>query len=401
MASKGTRTAVEKSEIITALTQILNEKIDPINKKLDKLDSIATAVDYALEELKRLSELEITVKQMNLDFKKMDQELNHVKLENKMLREKLIKQELFTRKNNLRIWGVTVSKNEDIEEKVLNKLKESGIDIVSGNIERIHFTGPLTQNRQRPIIMKLQSFKDKQAIIDKKSSLRAMGINISDDYPKEVLVRREIIVPTFFKALEVCPELNPKLRVDSFILGGKEYTVDNIMDIEPQKLHPENVFTPSAGGVTAFFTKNSPLSNFFPATFQYDDQQFHSSEQCFIYQKAKLFGDGEAASRILQAHTPLEAKAIGRKIVNFDKKVWAKAAQECMYNAMYGKFSQNNELKDFLAKTKGTELAEANPMDLYWGTGISLRDKSLFHADKWKGKNTAGKILSRVRQTLS
>ena len=71
-----------------------------------------------------------------------------------------------------------------------------------------------------------------------------------------------------------------------------------------------------------------------------------------------------------------------------------------MYKAMYEKFNQNNSLKDFLMKTRGTDLAEANPSDLYWGTGISLRSHDTFNPNKWVEKNMASKVLSRVRDSL-
>ena len=92
MAGKGTRGATERSEIISTLTQLLNEKIDPIKNKVGKLDSIETSVGFALDELKKLTDLEITVKQLSSNLNKMDQELKEVKAENKLLKDKLIKQ---------------------------------------------------------------------------------------------------------------------------------------------------------------------------------------------------------------------------------------------------------------------------------------------------------------------
>ena len=125
----------------------------------------------------------------------------------------------------------------------------------------------------------------------------------------------------FFKALEVCSHLKPKLRDDSIILGGKEYTVDNILSTGVQELYPEHIFTPSHNGITAFFTKHSPLSNHFPVQFQCDGQLFHNSEQHFMYQKAMFFKDGESAHQILETKSPVEARNIGKKIANYDSKV--------------------------------------------------------------------------------
>ena len=397
----GTRGSTERGEIVNTLTQLLNDKIDPITLKLEKLDSIETSVGNALEELRRLTDLEVTVEHLSSDVKVMDEELNELKSENRMLKEKWIKQEMFSRRNNLKVWGIKVDRNDDIEAAVLKTFHENGLEISPSDVERVHFAGPAVNKRPRPILMKLCSCKVKQAIMDKKGTLKDEHINISDDYPKEVHQRRQLILPTFFKALDKCPNLNPKLRVDSLILGGREYTINNITSIPVPELHPQYVFSPTQNGVTAFFSKYSPLSNHFPAKFQSEGQVFYSSEQYLMYKKAKQFKDDESAQRILSTKSPVEAKLIGKKISNFNAAVWKEVAEDYMYTAMYLKFRQNEDLALFLKNTNGTELVEASSSDTYWGVGISLRSKNLFDPTKWRGKNKAGKVLTRVRQTLS
>ena len=181
-----------------------------------------------------------------------------------------------------------------------------------------------------------------------------------------------MIMPIFFKAIEVCPHLKPKLLTDRVILGGRIYTVDNIQSIPVQELLPAYVFTPRAMGVTAFFSKSSPLSNHYPAPFIFKERKFHSSEQCFMFQKATYFKDQEAADRILQSKTPVEAKEIGKRITNFNNKLWPSVAEECMFKAVLSKFSPNEDLADFLRATGNTELMEANPSDTFWGAGMAL-----------------------------
>ena len=400
MASKNTRSEKEKSDLMAALTQLLNEKLDPINNKLQKLDLIENSVGYAVEELKKLTDLEITVEQFSLDFKQIEQELNAVKNENKMLKDRLIRQELYSRRNNLRIWGVLVDKSDGVESKLLNLFQSCGIDIHSTDIERAHFVGPLVRNKPRAILVKFISSKFKMAVVHKRDTFKAKNITFADDYPDEILEHRRLILPTYFKALETCPQMNPKLRIDSLILAGKEYTSDNIDTIPVKELQPDRIFTPTHNGVTSFFSKFSPLSNHYPANIQADGHTFYSSEQYFMYLKAKHFKDAGSVDKIRHAKSPAEAKGLGKKVENFDKKSWNAVAEDMMYKAMYEKFNQNNSLKDFLMKTRGTDLAEANPSDLYWGTGISLRSRDTFNPNKWVGKNMAGKVLSRVRDSL-
>ena len=85
------------------------------------------------------------------------------------------------------------------------------------------------------------------------------------------------------------PNQNPKLLVDSLLLGGKKYTVDNVSALPYPELQPKQVFTPVANGITAFFSKESPLSNHFEVSVCFEGKQCMSSEQCYMYQKAVYF----------------------------------------------------------------------------------------------------------------
>ena len=99
-----------------------------------------------------------------------------------------------------------------------------------------------------------------------------------------------------------------------------------------------NVFTPRQGNVTAFFTQGSPLSNHYPTAFTFEGKEFKSSEQCF--QKAVYIGDNDSADRIMKLNNPVEAEQIGKRIANFNARMWMKVAEDCMFKAILAKFSQ-------------------------------------------------------------
>ena len=119
-----------------------------------------------------------------------------------------------------------------------------------------------------------------------------------------------------------------------------------------------------------------------------------------MFKKATLFKDDETAQRILEAKSPEEAKALGKRIIGFNTHTWKQASSECMFEAMLAKFRDNPELRTFLPQTKNTTLVEASPTDKVWGIGLPLHNKDCFDPDSWKGKNLAGKVLERVRQTI-
>ena len=141
------------------------------------------------------------------------------------------------------------------------------------------------------------------------------------------------------------------------------------------------------------------LSNFYPCEFVFNGKMFNFSEQCFMWQKAMLFNDFEIAEQILNETDVRKIKALGRKVKDFDNELWDKHKEDFMYNACHAKFSQNDELKDFLLNTGNREIVEASPVDNIWGIGFSS-DRAMENIDKW-GQNLLGKVLMRVREDLS
>ena len=119
-----------------------------------------------------------------------------------------------------------------------------------------------------------------------------------------------------------------------------------------------------------------------------------------MHQKAVYFKDHATAQQILFSKTPQQAKQMGKRVSNFDRKKWLSVAEDCMFKAMYNKFSQNSDIADFLLGTGNTDIVEANPLDSFWGAGISLQDRNIFAKETWKGKNRAGLVLSKVRECL-
>jgi ribA/ribD-fused uncharacterized protein len=139
------------------------------------------------------------------------------------------------------------------------------------------------------------------------------------------------------------------------------------------------------------------LSNFHYCKFTLDGQQFQSSEQAFMYLKAKLMGDEVSATNILNASTPRDAKSLGRRIKPWNQQLWEKHNYNVMYKAVYAKFS-NDVLKKKLLDTGSTILVEASPTDRIWGIGLSVDDA--LRGLPWNGQNLLGKVLMQVRTDL-
>ncbi|GGO22013.1 hypothetical protein GCM10010116_44380 [Microbispora rosea subsp. aerata] len=143
------------------------------------------------------------------------------------------------------------------------------------------------------------------------------------------------------------------------------------------------------------------LSQWWPVTFTEDGHTFASAEHYMMAHKAWLFGDAEAAERILAAGHPSEAKNLGRTVRGFDERVWADHRFGIVVRGNVAKFGQNPELSRYLLATEDKVLVEASPNDRIWGIGLAADDERAASPSTWQGLNLLGFALMAVRDTLN
>jgi ribA/ribD-fused uncharacterized protein len=145
-----------------------------------------------------------------------------------------------------------------------------------------------------------------------------------------------------------------------------------------------------------------PLSQWQKTSFKdVQNIEYNCREQYMMYQKALLFNDHQTATLILNAQTPKEQKALGRRIQNYVQKIWDLHKMGIVWQGNYLCFSQHKPLRDFLLSTGDKYLAEASPFDLIWGVGLRASDPLIYDSANWTGVNLLGEILMSVRSLLN
>lgn len=137
-------------------------------------DTVKEVVSAKLEEI--ISKQEKLIKDL--------QDENHrLKLEQQLLSGRLDRTELYSRRNNLRLFGITENENEycdDIAIKVFND--KMGLTLPLNSIERCHRVGlKKTNGRPRAILVKFCSYRDRRLVYDNKSKLKSKGVTIKED----------------------------------------------------------------------------------------------------------------------------------------------------------------------------------------------------------------------------
>lgn len=126
-----------------------------------------------------------------------------------------------------------------------------------------------------------------------------------------------------------------------------------------------------------------------------------------MHSKAILFSDDIIAAKILKTTSPKTQKALGRKVKNFNEKVWLENRERIVEEGNYWKYVSGKDegelrdgrsLKEKLLETGNREIVEASPMDRIWGVGFGEKNAESRRKD-W-GLNLLGKALMAVRERI-
>lgn len=142
------------------------------------------------------------------------------------------------------------------------------------------------------------------------------------------------------------------------------------------------------------------LSQWYPAGFVVDGVRYATAEHWMMAGKARLFGDAEHLSKILEAPDPGAAKKLGRRVRGFEEARWREARVGLVTEGSVHKFGQNEALGRFLADTGERVLVEASPLDRVWGIGLSVKNPAHLDPAQWRGENLLGFALMEARETL-
>ena len=142
------------------------------------------------------------------------------------------------------------------------------------------------------------------------------------------------------------------------------------------------------------------LSQWYAAGFDIDNIYYKTAEHWMMACKARLFNDSESLEQIIDSEDPKTAKALGRKVANFDDTAWKANARQFVTDGNVAKFSQNSELGAFLLGTGNTVLVEASPRDCIWGIGLGAANEKAKDPATWRGQNLLGFALMDVRATI-
>lgn len=228
-----------------------NTKLADIQDKLDKMLSFLPEIQSLkkrvteLEKEKEALEASLELTQAEVEKLKNEASATDTKLTEASkkiakideLERRVIKQECFNRRNNIKFFGIddTGQESPETTEKVLRSFLSKEMKMPNRALQGIEFervhripTRPNEGNQQqpRPIIAKVSFFKDKELI---KSHIKYLPkgkkLGIADDFPKEIDAIRKKLYPVMKKAKkdQKTAFFNvDKLIIDKIVYHGPE-----------------------------------------------------------------------------------------------------------------------------------------------------------------------------------
>jgi ribA/ribD-fused uncharacterized protein len=179
-----------------------------------------------------------------------------------------------------------------------------------------------------------------------------------------------------------------------------KYSTQQLIDQQAKGAHLDFLFFWGHQQKKDGSISKSCFSQWWVAPFVQDGIEYKTAEHFMMAGKAKLFGDEEIHSLIIQSDTPKKAKALGRKVSDFDFTKWEENKIEIVMQANKLKFSQNEALKEFLINSKPKILVEASPVDPIWGNGMAEDNPNIYNPKMWKGENLLGYLLMEIRDEI-
>ncbi len=358
-------------------------------------DALTTSVKECRDEVKSLnSQLAEACEQITmLDFEvkripHLESEIESLKKDNKVLAEKLLQQEVYSRRENLVFEKIGETQKGEDTFAIIHKLLED-VGLSKFKFHRCHRLGKFNNKKTRPILARFVSFQDKLTVLNKRKELKDKGVIIHDDFPQEISEKRAVLRP-IFSYLKSQGEDVALIR-DKLKFNDQMFSADDVPKI-PYDL--SGMCTKVTDEYVFFAGEYSCLSNFYKCNITVDEQNFIGSEQVFQYDKFMFHEDKIGAEKLRTCESNRDVWRQSRNLTC--NEIWnRKEAVDALSKAAKLKYKQVPEFREFIQKHKDKTFVEAT-RDSKWGIGIPIHSDDLLDVNKWKGQNRFGKIIQSL-----
>ena len=198
-------------ENIGTQINVLQDIVDRINQTVANLQSefyrLKEDVRNTVEETNTLKtsvkflndEVETTKRKLRDDEEKTQEEMEHLRLQ-------LLNYEVYSRRENLRFYGIPETEEEESTETVLKAFLEKELNVDNAQyieFQTVHRVGKKDRNTGKPreIIARCLRFKDRENLFSYRRNINSQSnFGIGPDLPKQVIDMRKRLIPKMVQA---------------------------------------------------------------------------------------------------------------------------------------------------------------------------------------------------------
>lgn len=190
----------------SALDVVVKQMNDQMHNLQSKVTDLTTSLEFSQREI---DDLKAHAKEQ--DKERMEDRANIEKLTKlvessnnkiKELEEKVIYQEDYSRRKNLRISGLEEQGNETWEQTsaAVSSLLETKLQLPGVALERAHRVGPRRDSKPRTVVARFTRYSDRDAAIRRGSQLKGTNIYLNEDMSAASLAIKNAQMPLFKQA---------------------------------------------------------------------------------------------------------------------------------------------------------------------------------------------------------
>lgn len=179
-----------------------------------------------------------------------------------------------------------------------------------------------------------------------------------------------------------------------------------MLDISKYAMRTTDEFVLFWGGPCSNWFK-IPIEGYLPVVVNFEDgrralrkhperMRFVHNEQFMMAGKSTIFGDFDTLPTILKEPDPQKVKDLGQKVQGFDQEVWNSSNVMLVAIGAYYKFTQYDDLYEFMLDHQGLRYVEGSPKDGIWGVKMRWDDPKIENPENWRGQNRLGDALDVV-----
>ena len=184
----------------SALDMVVKQMNDQINKLENKVSDLTTSLEFTQREV---DDLKSSARESAKEKKEDKTTIENLVLKVNNLNDKLVYQEDYSRRKNLRISGLEEQRNETWEQTTaaVTSLLEKKLQLPGVVLERAHRVGPHREDaKPRTIVARFTRYGDRDAAIRRGNCLKGTNIFLNEDMSTASLAIKKAQMPLLKQA---------------------------------------------------------------------------------------------------------------------------------------------------------------------------------------------------------